>query len=73
MITLVMCILYLSQKHTGCNECSCQELKKSEIKMGSQGLCSVTADGNRILIITIQTAKHQVINLFMFCSQNCDY
>ena len=40
-----------------------QELKKawvkrSEIKMGDQGLCSVTADGNTILIITSQAAKH---------------
>ena len=27
-------------------------------KMGCQGLCSVTADGNKILIITSQAAKH---------------
>ena len=47
-----------------------QELKKawiktSEIKMDGQGLCSVTADGNKILILTIQAAKH---DLLMFCS-----
>ena len=33
-------------------------IKRSEIKMGGQGLCSVTADGNKILIITSQAAKH---------------
>ena len=32
-------------------------MKRIEIKMGGQGLCSVTADGNKILIITIQAAK----------------
>ena len=33
-------------------------LKRSEIKMGSQGLCSVTADGNKTLMLTSQAAKH---------------
>ena len=33
-------------------------VKRSEIKMGGQGLCTVTADGNKILIITCQAAKH---------------
>ena len=32
--------------------------KRCEIKMGSQGLCSVTADGNKVLIITSQATKH---------------
>ena len=55
--------VYLNQKHPCCKKRSGQELKngldkKSEIKMGSQGLCSVTADQNKILIITSQAAKH---------------
>ena len=33
-------------------------VKRCEIKMGGQGQWSVTADGNKILIITIQAAKH---------------
>ena len=33
-------------------------MKRSEIKMGGQGQCSVSADGNVILMITIQAAKH---------------
>ena len=31
---------------------------KSEIKMGGQGNCSVTADGNEISIITFRAVKH---------------
>ena len=33
-------------------------MKKTEIKMGSQGWCSVDAEENKILIITIQAAKY---------------
>ena len=29
--------------------------------MGGQGLCSVTADQNKILIITSQAAKHNIV------------
>ena len=44
---------------------------KSIIKWaGSQGLCSVTANENKILIITIQAAKH-LSYLLMFCGLNC--
>ena len=39
--------------------------------MGGQGLCSVTADGNKVLIIT--AAKHQQIDKLMFCGLTCDY
>ena len=39
---------------------SSQELQKGLDEMGGQGLCSVTADGNIILIIIIQAAKHKV-------------
>ena len=31
--------------------------KRIEIQMGGQGLCSVTADGTKILTITIQASK----------------
>ena len=41
--------------------------------MGSQGWCSVSADENKILIITIQAAKHQQLALLMFCGLNYDY
>ena len=37
-------------------------LDKKDV-MGCQGLCSVTADGNKILIITSQAAKHQFVNV----------
>ena len=38
----------LNQKHPGCKKSSSQELKKAWIKkVGGQGLCSVTADGNK--------------------------
>ena len=33
-------------------------MKRIEIKMGSQDRYSVSADENKILIITIQAAKH---------------
>ena len=36
--------------------------------MGGQGLYSVTADQNKILIITSQAAKHYVINLLCFAA-----
>ena len=29
--------------------------------MGGQGLCSVTADQNKILIITSQATKHNIV------------
>ena len=35
--------------------------------MGGQGLCSVSADGNKTLIITSQAAKHYQIDNLMFC------
>ena len=41
--------------------------------MGGQGLCSVTADGNKALIITSQATKHQQIDKLMFCGLTCDY
>ena len=55
---------HLNQKHPGCKKRSGQELKKawSEIKMGGQSLCSVTADQNKILIITSQAAKHNKLS-----------
>ena len=42
--------------------------------MGGQA-CVVlaTADGNKILTITIQAAKHKQIDNLMFCDLNCDY
>jgi len=52
------------QKHPGCKKSCSQELKKVMLKkignqkMGSQGQCSDSADGNKILIITIQAAKY---------------
>ena len=55
------------QKHPWYKKSCGQELKKgldkkrSEIKMGGQGLCSVTADQNKILIITSQAAKHMFV------------
>ena len=39
------------------SKCTSYYLKRSEIKMGYQGQCSVSADGNVILIITIQVAN----------------
>ena len=41
--------------------------------MGGQGLCSVTADQNKILIITSQATKHLSYQLVMFCGLTCDY
>ena len=41
-------------------------MKRTEIKMGGQGWYSVSADENKILIITIQAAKHQQLALLMF-------
>ena len=32
--------------------------KEVKLKMGTQGLCSITADGNKILIITNQAIIH---------------
>ena len=34
--------------------------------MGGQGLCSVSADGNKTLIITSQTAKHYQIRTIIY-------
>ena len=42
------------------------------IKMGGQGQRSDSADGNKILIITIQAAEC-LATLITFCSQDCDY
>ena len=44
------------------------------IKMGGQGLCSVTADQNKILIITSQAAKHNIVlrKKTLFCGLTCD-
>ena len=41
--------LYRNQKHPTAKGVS-KDQKRSEMKMGDQGLCSVTADGNKILI-----------------------
>ena len=55
---------HLNQKHPGCKKRSGQELKKGldkkevKSKWAGQGLCSVTADQNKILIIASQAAKH---------------
>ena len=47
--------------------------EKTEIEMGSQGRCSISADENKILIITIQAEKHLRIKLLMIWGLNCDY
>ena len=55
---------YLIQKHPECKKGAAKNLKKgrdekkTEIEMGGQGWCSVSADENKILIITIQAAKY---------------
>ena len=41
-------------------------------KMGGQWQRSDSADGNKILIITIQAAKC-LAKLITFCGLNCDY
>ena len=55
----------LNQKHPGYKKVAAKNwtkkrlgVKRCEIKIGGQGQWSVTADGNKILIITIQAAKH---------------
>ena len=53
----------LNQKHPGCKKSYGQELKNGHAekdvksKMGGQGQRSDSADGNKILIITIQATK----------------
>ena len=57
------CKSYLNQKHPSCKKSCGQELKNGHVekevksKMGGQWQCSDSADGNKILIITIQAAK----------------
>ena len=68
---------FISTKNTLAIKRSGQELKKAgikrkEVKMGGQGLRNATADQNKILIITSQAAKHQVINLLMLRGLTCD-
>ena len=53
----------LIQKHPGCKKGAAKNLKKARMKknlnqIGSQGQCRVGADENKILMITIQAAKH---------------
>ena len=61
-------ISYPNQKHPGCKKSCGQELKKGQdekdmkSKNGGQGQCSDSADGNKILIITIQATKYWVFS-----------
>ena len=70
IVSLFHLYTYILTKNTLGVKKSCgQELKKAricEIKMGGQGLCSVTADQNKILIITSQAAKQ-----CLFCAKQC--
>jgi len=56
-----------NQKHPGCKKSCGQELKKGHVekmwnqKMGYQGQRSDSADGNKILIITIQATKYYFV------------
>ena len=51
------------------------KLKKTRMNkkrnQGGQGLCSVTANENKILIITIQAAKHLSCLLMFCCASLC--
>ena len=65
----------LTKNTLGVKKSCGQELEKGldekevKSKMGGQGLCSPTTDQNKILIITSQAAKQNV----MFCGLTCDY
>ena len=59
--------VYLNQKHPGCKKRSGQELKKGlDKKEVKSKWASVTADQNKILIITSQATKH-VPDLRVLC------
>ena len=48
-------------KNTLAIKCSSQKLEKARMKKKWQlSLCSVIANGNKILIITIQATEHQI-------------
>ena len=48
----------LIQKHPECKKRAAKNLRDEKELMGGQGRCNVSADENKILIITIQAAKH---------------
>ena len=64
-ILLIDIVIYANKKDIKSNPKNTLRVKKEwprteriEIKMGGQGWCSVDADENKILIITIQAAKY---------------
>ena len=59
---IIWVYVYLNQKHPGCKKGAAKNYVKQglgkKVQMGSQGLCSVTADQNKISIIASQAAKY---------------